>query len=136
MSAQWLENIARLLLRLSVGGLLFAHGLHKLNYGINGITRLVVAQGWPASLAWGVYVGELLAPLLVIAGAYARLGGALIAINMTMALYLAHRLQFWSFKNDGGLAIELQVMFLVGGLCVALLGAGRYSVMGEQGRWN
>jgi putative oxidoreductase len=39
-------------------------------------------------------------------------------------------------SKTGGWALELQGLYLVSALAVALLGAGRYSVGGSGGRWN
>lgn len=129
------EDVGRLLLRITVGMLLLLHGIAKIRFGIGGIEKMVVAQGLPSVLAWGVYIGEVLAPLLLILGTYARLGGVLAAINMVAALILAHWNQFGAFSSNGAWALELQMLFLVGAICCALLGPGRYSI-GAPGRWN
>jgi putative oxidoreductase len=44
--------------------------------------------------------------------------------------------QIFSLSPEGGWAIELQALFLVVAVAIALLGAGRYSVGGGAGRWN
>ncbi|MCX5591471.1 DoxX family protein [Alcaligenes endophyticus] len=129
------EDLGRLLLRLTVGILLLLHGIAKIRFGISGIEKMVVAQGLPSMLAWGVYVGEVVAPLLLILGTYARLGGLLAAVNMVAALILAHWNQFGSFSAQGTWALELPMLFLVGAISCALLGPGRYSI-GAAGRWN
>jgi putative oxidoreductase len=38
--------------------------------------------------------------------------------------------------KSGGWALELQGMYLFGGIAVMLLGAGAYSLGGRNGRWN
>ena len=50
-------DIAKLLLRLSLGVLILFHGVHKLIYGIDGVKAMVVAHGLPSFFAYGVYVG-------------------------------------------------------------------------------
>ena len=84
--------------------------------------------GLPAWVAYGVYVGEVLAPLLIILGFYARLGGLIIAINMLFAITLSHASQLFDIGKSGGWALELQGFFLFTGLVVALIGPGRYAV--------
>jgi putative oxidoreductase len=59
-----------------------------------------------------------------------------VAINMIAAILLVHTSQFFTRNDTGGWALELQGMFLVASLSVALLGAGRYSVGGAAGRYN
>jgi putative oxidoreductase len=89
---------------------------------------MVVAHGLPAALAYGVYVGEVLAPLMLILGFYARIGGVLIAINMLVALFLVHRADLFALGPQGGWAIELQVLMLASAIAVALLGPGKPSI--------
>ena len=96
--------------------------------GIDPITGLVTAMGLPAFVAYGVYVGEVVAPVLVIVGWYSRLGSLLIAINMVFALALAHRAELFKLAPSGGYALELQVLYLVVALALVLMGPGRYSM--------
>lgn len=121
----------KLILRIALGSLILLHGIAKLRGGIGPITGMVTAAGLPAFVAWGVYVGEVIAPLLVIAGWYASAGAAIIAVNMLFAVGLAHRAELFALAPTGGWALELQGMFLAAALAVALLGPGRYGVNGR-----
>lgn len=136
MSKTTLDDLGKLLLRICLAVLILFHGAQKLANGTSGIESMIAAKGFPYFLAWGVYVGEVLAPLLLLLGVYSRLSGLLIAANMTVALWLVHSHQLYQLNRAGGWEIELQVMFLCAGLCVALLGAGRFSFGGESGKWN
>jgi putative oxidoreductase len=82
----------------------------------------------PGWVAYGVYVGELLAPLLVILGFYARVGGLIIVVNMIFAIVLSHSTQLFDLGRGGGWALELQGFFLFTGLVVALIGSGRFGI--------
>lgn len=130
------DDAGKLLLRLTIGILLLMHGLFKLANGIDTITALVVAQGWPAWLAFGVFIGEIIAPSLLIIGVLTRAGALAIVFNMALAVYLAHASQVLSLTKTGGWALELQGLFLMGALVVALLGAGRFSLGGSHGPMN
>jgi putative oxidoreductase len=121
-------DLGRLALRVALGGLILFHGIAKLMGGIDPITGLVTAMGLPAFVAYGVYVGEVVAPVLVIVGWYSRLGSLLIAINMVFALALAHRAELFKLAPSGGYALELQVLYLVVALALVLMGPGRYSM--------
>lgn len=125
------QDLARLLLRVTLGVLILLHGLAKLNGGLSGITGMVAGTGLPGWLGYAVLIGEVLAPLLLIAGFHARIGGVLVAINMLVAVYLAHMGQLGSLGRGGGWALELQAMFFVAALVVALAGPGRFSVNGR-----
>lgn len=130
------DDTGKLILRLALGILILLHGLSKLSSGVGGIAGMLNSHGMPGFLAYFVYVGEVLAPLLLIIGICARLGGLLVAINMVVAILLAHSGQVGSLTNTGGWALELQGMYLFGALAVAFMGAGRFSLAGSGGRWN
>ena len=121
-------DIAKLLLRLALGLLILLHGVAKLKGGLTGIVAMVAAHGLPGILGYGVLVGEVLAPLMVLSGAYARIGGLLIVINMLVAIALVHIGQLCQLNEQGGWSLELQAMFLTMAAAVALLGPGKYAV--------
>ena len=130
------DDAGKLVLRLSIGILILLHGLSKLADGVDGIAGMLRGAGWPGGLAYLVFVGELLAPLLVIVGVWTRLGALLIVMNMVVAIGLAHAADLGKLGPQGGWALELQGLFLFGALAVALLGAGRFSLGGLRGRLN
>lgn len=123
-----LDDIAKLILRLTLGVLILLHGIAKLLHGIGPIEGMVTGLGLPGFFAYGVYVGEVLAPLLLIVGFYARIGAALIAINMVVAILLVHTGELTILTQTGGWALELQGMFLFTAVALALLGPGRIGV--------
>ena len=122
------NDLGKLTLRLTLGILLLLHGIAKISGGIGGIEKMVQASGMPGFFAYGVYGGEVLAPLLVIFGLYARVGAAVIMVNMLVAILLAHRADLFLIGQAGGWALELQGFFLFTALAVALMGPGRYSI--------
>jgi putative oxidoreductase len=122
------ESVGKLLLRVTLAVLMLFHGYAKITKGVSGIEGMLQGMGLPAWVAYGVYIGEVLAPLLLIFGWYARVGGLLIAVNMVFAVALAHSKQLLDLTKTGGWALELQGFFLICGLVVALIGPGRYAV--------
>ncbi len=131
-----LDDVGKLVLRLALGILILLHGIAKLIHGIGFIENLVMGLGLPAFFAWAVYVGEVIAPIAVIIGIYTRIGGILIALNMLVAIALVHAQEIFQLSKSGGWQLELQGMFLFGAIAVALLGAGRFSVGGANGKYN
>ena len=131
MNANTQHDLAKLLLRVTLGVLILLHGIAKLNDGLSGITGMVEAQGLPGFLGYAVLIGEVVAPLMVIAGFHARIGAVLIALNMVVAIVLVHMGELGSFNAQGGWALELQGMFLATAVAIALLGPGRFSVNGR-----
>ncbi|MFZ5724165.1 MAG: DoxX family protein [Pseudomonadota bacterium] len=121
-------DIAKLLLRLTLGVLMLFHGIAKLTHGIGFIEGLVVAKGLPAFVAWGVYVGEIVAPLLLIAGVQVRIAAAIVAFNMLAAIVLVHMGDIFVLTDHGGWRLELQGFFLMTAVALILLGGGKYAV--------
>ena len=123
------ESTGKLVLRITLGVLVLLHGISKLRGGIGWLDGTLEAAGLPAFLKYGVYVGEVLAPLAVLAGWYARIGAWLIAVNMLFALGLAHGAELFQINPEsGGLKLELQYMFFFSAIALALIGPGRYAV--------
>jgi putative oxidoreductase len=122
------EDLGKLLLRVTVGGLMLFHGIAKLQHGVGFIEGMLEGKGLPAFLAYGAYVGEVIAPLLLLVGFQTRIAGAVLAFNMVTAIGLAHANQLFDLNAHGGWAIELAAFFLLGGLCIALLGSGRFAL--------
>jgi len=112
------DDLGKLILRVTVGGLLLFHGMHKLLNGIEPIKAMVAAHGIPDAVAYGAYLGEVVGPVLLILGLFSRIGGALIVANMIMAVALAGKGQLMAFNAMGGYALELEAFYLFGGLCV------------------
>jgi putative oxidoreductase len=122
------DQIGKLILRLALGTTVLLHGIAKLTGGIGFITSVVTKAGLPAFVAYGVYVGEVIAPLLLILGFYSRAAAVVVAINMVFAIFLVHQGELFSLGQSGGWALELQGMFLFTAIAVALLGPGRFSI--------
>lgn len=130
------SDTAKLLLRLALGLLILLHGISKIRGGPGFILDVVEKAGLPEPFGYLVYVGEVLAPLLVILGLWTRAAALVIAINMVVAILLVHTGQLLQLSPEGGWALELQGLYLVVPIAIALLGAGRYSLGGIGGRWN
>jgi putative oxidoreductase len=120
-------DTGKLIVRLSVGLLMLFHGVAKIMHpgSLDFIGSMLSSNGVPAFLAYGVYIGEVVAPLMVLVGYQARIGGLLIVVNMVVALLLAHSGDFFSLSEHGGWAVELQMFYLLSALAVVFLGSGK-----------
>ena len=130
------DDLGKLVLRLCLGVLLLLHGISKLRYGVDWLAGPLGARGLPSFVSYGVYLGEVLAPILVILGLFSRLGALIIIANMLFVFGLVHMADLLTLSKTGGWTLELQGFFLFTGLAVLLLGAGRCSLGGINGRWN
>ena len=129
----WSDDLGKLILRLSIGGLLLFHGVAKIMHGIDPIVAAVKGNNTPDFVAYGVYLGEVLGPILVIVGLWTRLGALMIAVNMIVAVALAHRGDLGSLTPmSGGWALELEGLYFLGALAILFMGAGRISIYGAR----
>ncbi|EGO8190541.1 DoxX family protein [Escherichia fergusonii] len=122
------EDFGKLLLRLAVGGLMLFHGVHKLFAGIDGISGMLIAKGFPGFIAYGVLIGEVVAPVLIILGILTRPSALVIALTMVVAWLMVGMGKTGMLDKTGAWAIESLVYFFVAALAVAFLGTGRYAV--------
>jgi putative oxidoreductase len=130
------EDAGKLVLRAVLAAMLLFHGISKMHNGIGFIADMLAKAGLPAVFGYGVYIGEVVAPLFILAGLFTRPAALVIAINMIVAVLLAHTSMFFTTNETGGWALELQGMFFFSAVAIALLGAGRFSIGGINGRFN
>lgn len=131
-----MDDAGKLVLRAVLAILILFHGVSKITGGAGFITGLVAKAGLPEAFGYLVYVGEVLAPLLMLVGFWARAAALVIVVNMIVAIALVHMGDLFQVGKTGGWALELQGMYLAAAIAVALLGAGRYSIGGAAGKWN
>ncbi|HID3221302.1 TPA: DoxX family protein [Enterobacter cloacae] len=129
------DDFGKLLLRLAVGGLMLFHGLHKLFVGVGFISGLLVEKGLPGFIAYGVLIGEVVAPILIIVGLFTRPAALVLAFTMIVAWLMVGTGKTFALDAVGAWAIESLVYFFIGSLAVAFLGAGRYAV-GKGPAWR
>jgi len=124
------DAVGKLILRLTVGGLMLFHGIAKLlNPGsVEFIGGQLTDVGLPSLIAYGVYLGEVVAPLMIIVGVLTRVGGLLLVINMLFAVLLVHSGDIFSLTEHGGWRLELQGFYCFGGLALMFLGSGKLAV--------
>lgn len=124
------DALGKLILRLAVGGLMLFHGVAKLlNPGsLDWIGGMLQGYGLPSFLAYGVLIGEVLAPIMAIVGWQTRIAGLLMAGNMLVAFLLVHTGEVFMLNDNGGWQLELQGMFFLGALALVFLGSGRMAV--------
>lgn len=111
---------AMALLRVTLAVLMLFHGWAKIHHGIGGIEGMVVHAGLPKWVAYGVYLGEVVAPLLLLVGLWVVPAALVVAGSMVFAVALAHTGHFTSLSSTGGWALELQAFFFVTAIVVAL----------------
>src|SRR5271169_6830523 len=132
-----MQDTGKLMLRLTLAGLILFHGIHKLMFGIGfmaGPSGPLAAMHLPGFIAYGVYVGEVVAPIFLVIGLWTRIAALVVAFNMVMAIGLeAWKLAF-VLNRSGGWGIELEAFYLLTALAIFFLGPGRYALSRGQGK--
>jgi len=123
-------DVGLLVLRLALAAIVLFHGVFKITHGVEWIKAPLGKMGLPGALAYGVYVGEVAAPLFLIAGAWTRIAASIIAFDMVMAVTLALRGRVLTINpQGGGWAIELEAMIFFTAIALAVMGGGRVGLM-------
>ena len=118
---------AALILRLSLGGMLIAHGLLKvLVYTLPGTAQFFASVGFPAWLAYVVVAMELAGGALLLAGVATR-WAALALVPVMLGAASVHWANGWVFSNPHG-GWEYPVLLAVLMVVQALLGPGAYAI--------
>ena len=86
--------------------LMLLHGISKLRHGVGGIETMMAAKGLPAAVAFGVYLGEVIAPALVLVGVVVRPAALVIMFAL----------------RQGGGALAVGDLFLFASVAVAAIG--------------
>lgn len=131
-----MQDLGKLILRLGVGGLMIFHGIHKIIHGHDMIIEQLAAKGLPTWLWLGVPVGEIIAPILLIVGAFTRLSSVLIAFTMVMSMVLVKGGGSFAISaTTGGIGAELNLLYLVGALAIAMIGPGSFRLYKGRKGW-
>ena len=124
-----------LLIRIAVGVLLPFHGIAKLIHGIDWLNGSLAGIGLPSFIKYGVFVGEIIAPLLLLFGFRTRIAAMIVFINMFMAVLLSHRNEIFMIKPSGAYSLELEALYLFGALSLVFMGGGKFSVS-TKSKWD
>ena len=127
-------NLGLLILRIAIGALMLLHGIAKFK-GLSFIEGMLTEKGLPAFLAYGVYVTEIIAPILIIIGYRTRLASAVYVLGVLMAIFLVHTSDIFTLNQHGGWGIELLGLYLFGGLALFFTGAGKIAASSTN-KWD
>ena len=110
------------LLRIVFSLLVMTHGWSKLERILDGNLNFGDPLGLGSTLSlYLVTFAELVAPVFIIVGFKTRIMALITSFAMAVAAFIAHGADPFAKK-------EMALLYLVGFLSVALMGAGRYSI--------
>jgi len=131
------DDLGKLLLRLGVGVIVLFHGAAKLSHGVEWMRGPLGEIGLPGVLAYGAYIGEVIAPLLIILGLRTRIAALLVAFDLFMAVVLVLRHEIFAIKPmGGGWAIELEALIFLASLALFFVGGGKYGISKAKSKWD
>ena len=122
------EDLGKLILRVTVGGLMIFHGTHKLIHGHDFIRFHLKEHDLPEWFSLGVPVGEVIAPMLLLLGLFTRIASVLVIITMLISIWLFYGAEAFLLGKYGGLNSELNLFFLLTSFAILFIGAGNYSL--------
>ena len=128
-------DLGLLMLRLSLGLLLILHGYAKVQQGVGFIDGLLEKNGLPGALAYFVFLGEIIAPLMLIFGYRTKIGAMLIMGTMLVAVFLTGLGKLDSLTGTGAWALELPALFFFGAAALLLRGGGKYAIS-HKNKWD
>ena len=135
-------DIGLLLLRLGIGGVVFAHGAQKVfglwgGTGIAGFATNLEGLGYQqaTTLSWLTGVTELVAGAFLVLGLLTPLAAAAVLAIMINAVLLKLGNGFFVTGPKGSDAIEFSAVLGLGAACLVLTGPGRIAL--DNGRaWH
>ena len=129
------NDLGLLILRITIGVLMLLHGIPKLSAGLDFIKSMLVEKGLPAFIAYGVLIGEILAPIAILIGFRTRIAAAVYAFNCLVAILLVHSSEIFSMGEHGGWALELLGLYLFGSLALFFTGGGNIAIS-KNNKWD
>ncbi|REC63928.1 DoxX family protein [Chryseobacterium pennae] len=121
-------DLGLLISRIAIGFPMSVYGVNKLIHGIGFIEDMLTMHGLPSFFAYGVFAGELIAPVMLMIGFRTRLAGLIFAINCFTATILAQTANIFKLNDFGGWALELLAIYMLVGISFFFTGAGKYAV--------
>lgn len=123
-------DLGILFARLGLGVCLFMHGFAKILHGIGGVKSILTKAGLPEIVAYGSYIGEVVAPLMIILGVFSRIGALLIIGTNLTIMYAYHDGlgNLLELTNVGGFKAEILYLYIALSLCIIFNGSGKYAI--------
>jgi len=122
------QDLGLFLLRITLAATMLVYGISKMISGVSQIGNMLDSYGFPTFLSYGVYVGEIVAPLLIIIGFRTKLAGLVFAVNCLVAILMVQLPYFFSLNEYGGWSVGLIFIYFMFGLSLFFTGAGKFAV--------
>ncbi|MCC2590243.1 DoxX family protein [Chryseobacterium sp. MFBS3-17] len=129
------NDLGVMILRVALGFLMLLHGIAKIQHGTGFIEGVFEQNGLPKFFAYAVYIGEIIAPLMLIVGYRTRLASVLLGGTMVVVVLTAAMDKLGQLTEVGAWAIEVQALFFFGALALFFTGGGKFSAS-VKSKWD
>ncbi|MFC5683747.1 DoxX family protein [Flavobacterium sp. MAHUQ-51] len=127
-------DLGLLIIRVAVGGLMLLHGIAKIGK-TSFIAGLLSEKGLPEFLSYGVYLTEIIAPILILIGYRTRLSSIAYVFGALFALFLVHTNEILQLNENGGWQLELLGLYISGGIALVFTGGGKIA-LSHSNEWD
>lgn len=128
-------DLGMLISRIAIGFPMSVYGVNKLIHGVGFIEDMMTMYGLPSFFAYGVFAGEIIAPIMLMIGFRTRLAGLIFAANCFTATMMAQTANIFKLNEFGGWALELLVIYMLVSVSFFFTGAGKYAVS-TSNKWD
>ena len=138
------DSWAGLILRVVLGGVIFAHGAQKLlgwfgGFGFEGTMGFFTQKmGLPWLIAFLVIIGESIGSLGLVAGLFTRFTAASFVVIMFGAIATVHLPQGFFmnwFGQQQGEGFEYHLLVIAMSVVLLIIGGGKWSLDGLIAKW-
>jgi putative oxidoreductase len=129
------QHIGLLIIRIGISFTMLIYGITKLIYGIDFINDVFTQHGLPSFFGYGIFIGEIIAPILIILGFRTKLAGLVFAINCLAAILMVQLPNLLKLNEFGGWAIGPIFIYMIFGVALIFTGAGKYAVS-VNNKWD
>lgn len=121
-------DLGLLILRIGLSILMLGHGIGKIGSDLKFIEGLMDKIGMPSFFSYGVYLGEIIAPVMILLGVKTRFAALIFFFTCLFIIFVAHPEDIFKLNEYGSWQLELIGLYAVGSLALVFTGGGKYSL--------
>jgi len=118
------------ILRIVIGVIFVAHGWPKLSGGVPGTAEFLGSLDVPLPLAtaWALAILETAGGVLLLVGYLVAPAAALLAVHMTVGIFLVHLPNGFFVVGPGQGGVEFNLLLVAGLLTLIFVGSGHWTL--------
>ncbi|WP_459210996.1 DoxX family protein [Aquimarina rhabdastrellae] len=128
------SDIGVLILRITISILMLFHGIAKIGK-VEGFYDVMENINLPTFFAYGLYLGEIIVPIVILIGVRTRIAALMFAFTCFVLGALGHGDEFFTLAPHGGWALELLGLYFFGAITLFFTGGGKYAIS-TSNKWD